>query len=84
MIYEDNQSCIALATNPIYHSRTKHIDIKYHFIRDHADKEVDIVYCPTKDMVADALTKPLARPAFERHIEALGVGTMNAQTRGVL
>jgi len=77
-IYEDNQSCIALAGNPVHHARTKHIDIKCHFIRDHADKEdINIVYCPTKEMVADVLTKPLPRPAFEQHVKALGVGPYN-------
>jgi len=72
-VYEDNQSCISLAANPIYHARTKHIDIKYHFIRDHTDKDINIVYCPTKEMVADVLTKPLAQPAFEQHRKALGI-----------
>jgi len=74
-ILEDNQSCIALAANPVHHARTKHIDIKYHFIRDYIDKgDIDVVYCPTKEMVTDVLTKPLARPAFEVHVKALGVG----------
>ena len=62
-----------LAENTVHHARTKHIDIRYHFIRDHIDKEIDIVYCPTKEMVADILTKPLARPAFEEHVKALGL-----------
>ena len=74
MIFEDNQSCIALVRNPIQHARTKHIDIKYHFIRDHTDKgEIDIIYCSTKEMVADILMKPLPRPAFEVLIKALGI-----------
>ena len=73
-IFEDNQSCITLAANPVHYARTKHIDIKCHFIRDHADKEdIDIVYCPTEEMVADVLTKLLARPAFEVHIRVLSV-----------
>ena len=74
-IFEDNQSCIALATNPVHHARTKHIDIKCHFIRDHADKEdIDIMYCPMEEMVADVLMKLLTQPAFEVHIGALSVG----------
>ena len=73
-IYEDNQSCIALAANPVHHARTKHIDIKCHFIRDHVDKDVNVVYCPTKEMVTDALTKPLPRPAFKQHARVMGVG----------
>ena len=75
MIYEDNQSCIALAGNSVYYARMEHIDIKYHFIRDHTEKkDIKIVYCSMTDMVADTLMKLLARPAFERHIKALGVG----------
>ena len=65
--------CIALAENPVHNARTKHIDIQYHFIRDHTDEEIDIVYCPTKEMVTDILTKPLARPAFEEHVKMLGL-----------
>ena len=73
MIFEDNQSCIALADNPIHHARSKYIDIRYHFIRDYTNKEIEIIYCPTKEMVADVLTKLLARPAFEKHIKTLGL-----------
>ena len=73
-ILEDNQSCMALAANPIHHARIKHIDIKYHFIRDHIDKEdINIAYCPTKEMVADVLMKPLARLIFEDHVKVLGL-----------
>ena len=75
MIFEDNQSCIALANNPVHYARTKHIDIRYHFIRDYANKDIDIIYCPTKEMVADLLTKPLARPAFEKYVKALTLRT---------
>ena len=66
-IYEDNQSSIALAKNPIHHARTKHIDIQHHFIREKVESgEVDLEYMPTEDMVADVLTKPLPRPKFEK------------------
>jgi hypothetical protein len=59
-IYEDNKSCIAIAYKPKHHGRTKHFDIKAHFIRDHVErKDVDIVYCPTELQVADMLTKAL-------------------------
>ena len=70
MIYEDNQSYIVLAGNPLHHTRMKHINIKYYFIREHSNKGggIDIIYCSTQDIVADILTKPLARPAFEKHI----------------
>lgn len=63
VIYEDNQGCIALSDNPVYHRRTKHIDIRYHFIRERvASKEIELKYVPTKYQLADLLTKGLAKP----------------------
>ena len=65
MIMYNNQGCIALAKNPTNHSRTKHIDIQHHFIRERLESgEISLRYCPTQEMVADVLTKALAR---ERH-----------------
>ena len=64
-VMEDNQSCIAMAKNPQYHGKSKHIDIKYHFVRDLVgDKMIKLKYCPTKEMVADILTKGVAREQF--------------------
>ena len=64
-IYEDNQGCIALAKNPVYQARTKHIDTKYHFVREAIQNgEVRMDYCPTKTMLADVLTKAIEGPAF--------------------
>jgi hypothetical protein len=59
----DNQGTLALAKNPVSHARSKHIDIRHHFIRDTiADKSVWLVqYIPTEDMTADSLTKALGR-----------------------
>jgi len=63
IIYEDNQGCIALVGNPVFHKRTKHIDIRYHFIRERvASKEVEIQYMPTELQLADLLTKGLPKP----------------------
>ena len=65
LIYEDNQSCIALAKNPIHHARTKYIDIQHHFIHDKVEtKEIELAYCPTDEMVADTLTKALPHLCF--------------------
>ena len=67
VIKEDNQGTIALSKNPKYHPRTKHIDIKYHFVRDKVlNKEVPLEYCPSEEMVADLLTKPLGKTLFQR------------------
>ena len=66
VIYEDNQSAICMARNPQFHGRTKHIGIKYHYIREQVNnKKVELKYCP-KDMIADVLTKGLSRERFEK------------------
>ena len=66
VVDEDNQGTIALTKNPKNHSRTKHIDIKYHFVREAVEKkDVRLVYCPTGKMVADILTKMLLKPMFD-------------------
>jgi len=70
----DNQGAIALTRNPQYHARTKHIDIQYHFVRQHVESGlIQLTYCPTHDMVADIFTKPLPRPQFEKHTLGLGL-----------
>ena len=66
-IHEDNQTCIKIAENPMSQKRTRHMDIRYHFIRDYVkDKTIRLQYCQTDFQQADILTKPLPRPAFER------------------
>ena len=62
VIYEDNQSAISMARNPQFHGRTKHIGIKYHYIREEVNnRRVELNYCPTEDMIADVLTKGVSR-----------------------
>ena len=71
-IREDNQGAIKMAKNPIISKRTKHIDIKHHFIRDMVEaKRVHITYINTVHQHADVHTKPLEKKAFLRHIGAL-------------
>nr|CCA16872.1 retrotransposon protein putative [Albugo laibachii Nc14] len=73
-IFQENQGTIALAKNPVYHSRTKHIDIRFHFIREKVEaKELEIEYKPTEEMVANALTKALPKGKYEDFIQALGM-----------
>ncbi|BAT74403.1 hypothetical protein VIGAN_01206700, partial [Vigna angularis var. angularis] len=73
-IYCDNKSAIAIAKNPVHHQRTKHIAIKYHFIRDEeTTKQIRLEYCPTEDQIADIFTKALPRPRFELLRTMLGV-----------
>ena len=65
-IYEDNQSAIAIAKNDGYQSREKHIDIRYHFIRDHIkDENIVIEYIDSKNQLADFLTKPISTKQFQ-------------------
>jgi hypothetical protein len=71
-IYSDNTACIALAKDPVAHSRTKHIEVRYHYIRQLvAYGKTTLAYLPTENMLADILTKPLANTAFRRCIKGL-------------
>jgi len=66
-IYIDNRSAIALAKNPVYHERSKHIDTCHHFIREHVkSKEVELISCKTNDQIAYIFTKPLKGEIFIR------------------
>ncbi|WVZ83672.1 LOW QUALITY PROTEIN: hypothetical protein U9M48_030798 [Paspalum notatum var. saurae] len=61
----DNESAMKLATNPVQHSRTKHIDIRHHFLRDHVGKgDISICVIGTEDQLADIFTKPLDESRF--------------------
>jgi hypothetical protein len=61
----DNKSAIKLANNPVQHSRTKHIDIRHHFLRDHEAKgDVVLLHVSTEWQLADILTKPLDEQRF--------------------
>jgi hypothetical protein len=61
----DNQSAIQISKNPVFHQRTKHIDIRYHFIREKIQEmKIKLYYLPTELMIADLLTKPLPYPHF--------------------
>ena len=58
----DNSSAINLSKNPVHHSRTKHIKIKHHFIRDHVQNgDIVLEYMPTKNQLADIFSKPLEK-----------------------
>jgi hypothetical protein len=74
MIYCDNQSCIKLSIDPVFHGRSKHIDIRYHHLRDCVQRKIMLLqYIPTKDRDADILTKALTRRKFEYHRDRIGV-----------
>jgi len=70
----DNTSAINISKNPVMHSKTKHILIKYHFLREHvAEKDVRLEYVGTKEQIADIFTKPLPRETFEYLRQKLGI-----------
>jgi hypothetical protein len=74
VIHCDNQSCVKLSENPISHDSTKHVEIKYHYIRDMVQrKEVRVEYLPTDEQIVDVLTKPLAKSKFEYFRDKLGM-----------
>jgi hypothetical protein len=73
-IHVDNEGAEALAKNPEHHARTKHIHARYHFIRECIQQnEVELLHVSTKDMLADMLTKPLARILLEKHRHLFGL-----------
>ena len=73
-LYCDNQGEIALAKDNKFHARTKHIDLRFHFIREAVeDKKILITYIPTEENIANIFAKALARPKFEGLVEKLGL-----------
>ncbi|RVW69235.1 Retrovirus-related Pol polyprotein from transposon TNT 1-94 [Vitis vinifera] len=78
VVFCDNTSAINISKNPVLHSRTKHIDIRHHFIRDLVeDKVVSLEYVPTEGQIADILTKPLDVSRFESLRKSIGLCTVN-------
>src|SRR5687768_8719325 len=64
-IYCDNMSAIAMTKNPVFHSRTKHIEIRHHFIRELVEKkEIELQFCRTGEQLADIFTKALPTEKF--------------------
>jgi hypothetical protein len=65
----DSKSAMALAKNPTHHKRSKHIDIKYHWLREHTYENgtVELEHCKTEDMHADVMTKALASEDHNKH-----------------
>ena len=76
-IYCDNTSSINISKNPVMHSKTKHIPIKFHFLKDQVmNKILKLEYIGTKDQIADIFTKPLPKMQFENIQYQLGVSIL--------
>jgi hypothetical protein len=74
LIMCDNQGAIALAKNLVYHARMKHIEVQHHFVREKVARGAIILeFCPTEDMLANVLTKALARERHERLTSNMGI-----------
>ncbi len=74
VIYCDNINSILLANNPVYHARTKHIEVHYHFIREKViAKEIDLIHVSTEDQIVDIFTKALSINKLKKFRKMLGV-----------
>ncbi|KAH9293055.1 hypothetical protein KI387_041742, partial [Taxus chinensis] len=83
-MYVDNEGVLKLVRNPVFHERTKHIEVQVHFIRKHVLKHnIQLHFCPTAEQRADIFTKSLARDKFRvvQRISLL-ISSENAQLRG--
>ena len=83
VIYCDNLSSIQLAKNPVFHARTKHIEVHYHFVREQIlAGDIDLVYVSTEEQVADIFTKALGAEKLRRFRIMLGLIQLTSSSRG--
>lgn len=76
LIKGDNDGSIAMARNPQFHKRSKHIETKWHWVRDMVENEtIALESCRDPDQTADVLTKPLPRPKYRKHVTEMGLAT---------
>ena len=76
-LFSNSQSAIALTKDGHYHARTKHIDIRYHFIRYIVEAgSIKLIYCPTQQMTADILTKALLSTKAKHFASTLGLASV--------
>ncbi|MCO5559908.1 hypothetical protein L7F22_013512 [Adiantum nelumboides] len=73
-IYTNSQSALAIAKNPIFHARTKHIEVHYHYVRERLSvREISLAYVPTQDNLADLFSKASSCEKLEAFCKALGL-----------
>ena len=74
IIQVDNESAIELAKNPVNHERSKHIDVRFHFIREHVKEgSVELRHVASRNQTADIFTKPLSKEVFDRGKKMIGM-----------
>jgi phage pi2 protein 07 len=74
LIHYDNQNCINISENHVFHDKSKHIEIKYHYIRYMVQRGVvELQYISTDENISNILTKPLSRVKYEYFIDNLGM-----------
>ena len=74
VVHEDNEACIKLTKNPERHKYTKHIQVKYHKIREYVEaKLMEVIYCDTKSQLVDMQTKILPGSQLRKFCEKLGI-----------
>ena len=70
----DNTSAVSMGKNPVHQKRTKHIDVRHHFLRDNVEKgNIVLTYCPTDEQIAHIFTKAVSKDQFERNRLKLGM-----------
>ena len=78
----DNRSAISLAKNPVFHDRSKHIELKYHFIRDCVEtKKIELDFVTSEHQLADMLTKPLGRVRLQGLCSSIGMVEVNPELK---
>lgn len=74
IIHCDNQSAILMCRNPMFHNRSKHVDIRYHYSREQVDRgNIEIIHLRSEDMIADIFTKPLSKSKHEDCVKLLNL-----------
>jgi len=83
VIYRDNINSILLVNNPVYHARTKHIEVHYHLIREKVlAKEIDLIHVSIEDQVVDIFTKVLSTDKLKKFQKMLSVLEVDLSLRG--
>ena len=83
ILWCNNIGATYLSTNPMFHARTEHVEIDYHFVREKvARRDLDVRFLSSKDQLADALTKPLSSTCFSFLHSKLNVQPLSLSLRG--